>query len=98
MHTNQSLLDRIQIRKSHLVRREIDRVSVPVEHLWTDFSNTTIATKEIPCMEVLIPDEDWGQIVRVIQAHERAHKHPAVQAAWQQYLITRELVHVQNTA
>ena len=96
MHTNQSLLDRIQIRKSHQVRREIDRSLLT--SVWTDFSNTIIATTEIPCVEVLIPDEDWGQIVRVIQAHERAHKHPAVQAAWQQYLITRELVHVQNTA
>ena len=96
MHTNQSLLDRIQIRKSHLVRREIDRSLLT--SVWADSPAITIATTEIPCMEVLIPDEDWGQIVRVIQAHERAHKHPAVQAAWQQYLITRELVHVQNTA
>ena len=92
MHTKQSLLDRVQIRKSRQVRREIARTQ-PAPFGWANDS-TTFCTQEIPCVEVLVPERDWSKIMHVIQAHEQAIQHPAVQHAWQQYLITRELVGV----
>ena len=89
-----ALLDNIQIRKSRQVRREIDRVRVSD---WIDFSDTIAATTEIPCVEVQIPERDWGKIVQLIQAHERVIQNPAVQDAWDQYVmlthLTKTLTH-----
>jgi hypothetical protein len=48
-------------------------------------------------VEVLVPERDWSKIMHVIQAHEQAIQHPAVQHAWQQYLITRELVQMPHS-
>ena len=83
-----ALLDNIQIRKSRQVRREIDRVRVSD---WIDFSDTIMATTEIPCVEVVIPERDWGKIVQLIQAHERVIQNPAVQDAWDQYVMLTHL-------
>ena len=90
-----ALLDNIQIRKSRQVRREIDRSVHP--SVWIDFSDTIAATTEIPCVEVQIPERDWGKIVQLIQAHERVIQNPAVQDAWDQYVmlthLTKTLTH-----
>jgi len=49
------------------------------------------AIQDIPCVEVQIPERDWRQIEQIIQAHERAIKNPAVQAAWDQYVMLSHL-------
>lgn len=54
-------------------------------------------TLEIACVELSIPEKDWQQIEQIILAHERSHQHPAVRQAWEQYLVTRELVHVPHS-
>jgi hypothetical protein len=42
-------------------------------------------------VEVQLPERDWQQIVQIVQAHERAVRHPAVQHAWEQYCMLVQL-------
>ena len=82
-----ALLDNIQVRKS----REIFREYRPGGFGARMMDAVMPEPQDIPCVEVQIPERDWGQIVQLIQAHERAIQNPAVQDAWDQYVMLTHL-------
>ena len=84
-----ALLDNFQVRKS-TVRREIVRTQTPL--VWEDESTFhTLHTQEIPWVEVQMSERDWQQIEQIVQAHKREIKNPAVQDAWDQYVMLTHL-------
>ena len=81
------LLDNASVRKS----REIFREYKPGSFGARMVEPMTIETTDVPCVEVQIPQRDWDKIVEIIQAYERTIKNPAVQDAWDQYLMIKHL-------
>jgi len=81
-----ALLDNAHIRQSREVFREYKPGSFSAR-----MQDVLPATQDIPCVEVQIPERDWRQIEQIILAHERAIKNPAVQDAWDQYVMLSHL-------
>ena len=71
------------------MRREYPRVN-PVT-VSTVLQDTWFHNVAVPCVQVEIPQQDWNKIVQLIEAHERALKNPAVQDAWDQYVMLTHL-------
>jgi hypothetical protein len=90
-----ALLKHAEIKPSHRSLREYPQLSSQ----WTYGTHYEhmFATKDIPCVEVTIPERDWQQIQQIIQAHERFGQHPAVKDAWEKYLMVRALVQMPHS-
>lgn len=82
-----ALLDNIQVRKSRKIFREYKPGSFGARMMDAQMPEP----QDIPCVEVQIPERDWRQIQQIVQAHERAIQHPAVQDAWDQYVMITHL-------
>ena len=82
-----ALLDNAQVRQSRQVFRQYRSGAWGATH----FDAIMPSAEDIPCVEVLIPQADWQRIEQLILAHERGIKNPAVQDAWDQYLMLRHL-------
>jgi hypothetical protein len=86
------LLDNAYVRQSRQVLREYKPTALPQwSSTFEPVLPTTAHIQDIPCVEVQIPQRDWSRIEELITAHERAVRHPAVQDAWDQYMMVRHL-------
>ena len=85
------LLDNAYVRQSRQMLREykpvINTFKTPADAITQSMAHAV----DVPCVEVQIPQRDWTYIEELIRAHERAIKHPAVQDAWDQYMMVRHL-------
>jgi len=84
-----ALLDNLLIREGRAVFREYTqgRFTGVMPYAEPEIQHTR-------GVEVQLPERDWQEIVQIVQAHERAVRHPAVMNAWQQYVMIRNLVHM----
>jgi hypothetical protein len=87
-----ALLNNAYVKSSPQLMREYVPIAVSAQINHSDALHTQQHTIDIPCVRVEIPQRDWNQIVQLIQAHERAIKHPAVENAWDQYLMLCNLI------
>ena len=81
------LLDNAEVRGSRLVYREYK----PGKQGSRNPEDWVEVQPGEPCVEITMPDKDWREIERIIQAHEQALLIPAVQDAWDQYVMITHL-------
>jgi len=90
-----ALLNNASVRKSREVFRQYSCPGLPGHGVYPQVNPVTVSvTQDIPCVEVQIPESDWRLIVQLIEAHERAIRHPSVQDAWDQYLMITHLTKI----
>lgn len=87
-----ALLDNAYVKQSPQMMREYVPIAVSTQINPTDALLAQQHTIDIPCVRVEIPQRDWSRIVELIEAHERAIRHPSVEDAWDQYMMVRHLV------
>jgi len=86
-----SSLRNAYVKKSPQVLKQYLPVITKFNQEITPEELATIKPVDIHCVEVQIPETDWDNIVKIVEAHERTTLDPVMADAWNKYLMTLRL-------
>ena len=83
-----NLLKRCSVRTSQHRYKEINPLAYRSP---SDLASIEPIARDIPAVDITMPESDWLEIVKIVEAWQSRNDHPAVRDAWDQYQMIRHL-------